>query len=890
MSRSQAPAEGDTASTTGPRAAGWCWRVFIFGIVWAALLGLPPPGAAAEAAPDLLAGISAENAALQTETSLAEAATQRSDAERARMLRLQDYLAASMQRIDRRARLPLPGGEFVRIVVDQLHGLPSGESLAGARALHDQDLEAASDAQLRTGRSLDQLSDLPAAAAARVARQRPPVPQAQAADMEAQVQPLLAEQARLLQRDHDAQQALVDSLEKSNQALLDFERQRDAAVQELTRLLFWVPVPPTANFGEELVGSFAWAFSPENWRSAGSRLVDGVLQRPIGPVLALLVSFALLAGRGRMTALLARLAAQARTDDRHRVRHALQAFAVCAALALPLPLLLWTAAAFLRAAPELSEFPQALGESLASAGKLLWGLAMCRWLLDRRSVASGHFDWDEATGTRIARAIGSFSLLFVPLIFVATLNSFEQASIGNRESLGRVVGVVAMAVLAAFIARLLYRQGPLMQSLALRRPASRMVLWHSAWFGLMLAVPVGVAVLAGAGYFIAADYFFGRMAWTFFLMIGAVLLYGFLALWIRQQRSNLQRIQSAEGALAASAAAARTDAAPAVPAVDVAALGEQTRSLLDLFISMLVLVGLWSVWRGSLPALSAIADHTLWTYAGTVDGKDVTLPLTVGRLFLSLLVVAITGVLIRHIGALLDIMLLQRLDLRADATYAIKIASRYALVAVGLTLACGILGISWADVHWLVAALGVGLGFGLQEIVANFVSGLIILAERPVRIGDVVTVDNVTGRVSRIRARATAVIDFDNKEVIIPNKAFITRDVINWTLSNQTTRLIVKVGVAYGSDVERVRQLLLEAMRKETLVVPKPPPQVYFMGFGDSALNFDVVTYVDSIDDRLPAQHAINSAIERTLREGGIEIPFPQSDLHIKDMPPAPAR
>ena len=115
---------------------------------------------------------------------------------------------------------------------------------------------------------------------------------------------------------------------------------------------------------------------------------------------------------------------------------------------------------------------------------------------------------------------------------------------------------------------------------------------------------------------------------------------------------------------------------------------------------------------------------------------------------------------------------------------------RYAIAVVGIVLASNILGVSWSKVQWLVAALGVGLGFGLQEIVANFVSGLIVLGERPIRIGDVVTVGDVTGTVTRIRARATTVVDFDNKEVMIPNKAFITERVINWTLSNQTTRLL----------------------------------------------------------------------------------------------------
>ena len=187
--------------------------------------------------------------------------------------------------------------------------------------------------------------------------------------------------------------------------------------------------------------------------------------------------------------------------------------------------------------------------------------------------------------------------------------------------------------------------------------------------------------------------------------------------------------------------------------------------------------------------------------------------------------------------------------------------------------------------QWLVAALGVGLGFGLQEIVANFVSGLIVLAERPIRIGDVVTVGDVSGTVARIRARATVVVDFDNKEVIIPNKAFITERVINWTLSNPTTRLLLDVGVAYGSDVELVQRVVLEAVRAHPDVLPEPPPSVFFVGFGDSALDFEIRAFVDSLDKRLRVQHEIHVAVARVLREHGIEIPFPQRDLHVRSAP-----
>jgi potassium efflux system protein len=242
-------------------------------------------------------------------------------------------------------------------------------------------------------------------------------------------------------------------------------------------------------------------------------------------------------------------------------------------------------------------------------------------------------------------------------------------------------------------------------------------------------------------------------------------------------------------------------------------------------------------------------------------------------------------VTVKNIGALLDIVLLQRLELQADATYAIKTVTRYAIAGIGIFVATGLIGVSWSKLQWLVAALGVGLGFGLQEIVANFVSGLIVLAERPIRIGDVVTVGDVSGTVSRIRARATSVIDFDNKEVLIPNKAFITDRVVNWTLSSQVTRLLLKVGIAYGTDIDTAQRVMYQAVRADPNVLVDPPYSVFFVGFGDSALNFEVRAYVDSIDKRLRVTHTLNVAIERALREAGIGIPFPQREVILRAAP-----
>lgn len=183
--------------------------------------------------------------------------------------------------------------------------------------------------------------------------------------------------------------------------------------------------------------------------------------------------------------------------------------------------------------------------------------------------------------------------------------------------------------------------------------------------------------------------------------------------------------------------------------------------------------------------------------------------------------------------------------------------------------------------QWLAAALTVGLGFGLQEIFANFVSGLIILFERPVRIGDTVTIGSYSGTVSRIRIRATTVTDFDRKEVIIPNKAFVTERLINWTLSDTVTRIIIQVGVAYGSDLDKVKTILMKAAKDNPKVMTEPEPVVLFTEFGASTLNHELRFYVRTLGDRNIAIDEVNRAIDRLCNENDINIAFNQLEVYL---------
>lgn len=242
----------------------------------------------------------------------------------------------------------------------------------------------------------------------------------------------------------------------------------------------------------------------------------------------------------------------------------------------------------------------------------------------------------------------------------------------------------------------------------------------------------------------------------------------------------------------------------------------------------------------------------------------------------------VTWASFRNLPALGEIVILQRLPLDPGSRFALSTVLRYIIAIIGVAIAFKVMGLAWSQVQWLAAALTFGLAFGLQEIFANFVSGLIILAERPYRIGDTVTVGGVSGTVTRIRMRATTISDWDRKELVIPNKTFITGEVINWTLSDPVLRLTVPVGVSYGADIDRTEQLLREIAAANSKVLTEPAPQALFLGFGDSTLNFELRVFIPHIEHLLGARHALHRAILLRFREAGIEIAFPQRDLHIR--------
>ncbi len=293
------------------------------------------------------------------------------------------------------------------------------------------------------------------------------------------------------------------------------------------------------------------------------------------------------------------------------------------------------------------------------------------------------------------------------------------------------------------------------------------------------------------------------------------------------------------------------------------------------------------LWAWGTLIMFSISDEVLGVL-GAMLGAE----LSVGQITLSLsgvlsfaLAVWLAVVTSRIVRSILDDDVLPRMRLPRGVPHTISTTANYTIVIIGVLLGVAFLGIDLSSLAFIVGALGVGIGFGLQNLVNNFVSGLILIFERPIQVGDTVEVGNLLGRVTHIGIRTSRVRTYSGSEVIVPNGDLASNQVINWTLSDRRRRLEFEVGVAYGTDPDVVTALLHKVAEEDEGLLADPAPIVVFEAFGDSSLNFRLYAWISDYDVGFSSRHRVTTAINTALAQAGVEIPFPQRDLHVKTLP-----
>jgi small-conductance mechanosensitive channel len=298
--------------------------------------------------------------------------------------------------------------------------------------------------------------------------------------------------------------------------------------------------------------------------------------------------------------------------------------------------------------------------------------------------------------------------------------------------------------------------------------------------------------------------------------------------------------------------------------------------------ALTVLTIAW-IWEVDMALVQFLLNQPLWA-------ADAQTFVTVGDLAEASVVIVLGALSWRYMSTLFAVILFPRMTDDPGVRFAVVTLCRYTVLGIASLVALAAIHLDVAKIGVVLAALGVGLGFGLQEIVSNFVCGIILLLERPIRIGDVVTVAGTTGNVDRINIRATTIINSDNQSMIVPNRQFITGNLVNWTLKDKILRVQIKVSVAYGSDPERVVNLLLGIARADSDVMINPAPSAALEGFGDSSLQFALYTFVPEPGLSGGVRHRLCSEIQRRFTADGIVIPYPTHELHVNRVPDSLAR
>jgi len=638
------------------------------------------------------------------------------------------------------------------------------------------------------------------------------------------------------------------------------------------------------------------------WLEAGGDLFHDLRRYPLLYLLAGLIWGLLVYSQRRIRTTLKEIGERVERRSFYRFEPTLHGLVLTILIAADWPVMALFCGWRLQAAGQ-SDFSRAVGSGLFKVALLTLLLQTVRQLCRPNGIARSHFGWPARATTALR---GNLHLLMLPglplTMAIAVIHALKQET--GSDAIERCLFIAGMMLISAFAWRTMHPLGDTLIQLLNSSGGGWLDRLRYVWFPSIVLGPLVVASLAIAGYYYTALQLASKLHATAWLLTGLMFLNSLLVRWVMVSRRKAS-IEAARERLAAAAAPVDPESSSsslpvpaASPELNIQSISEQSRRLINISIVATTLMGLWLLWIDILPALSARDRFPLWNTTvsitervergdGTIEYRTVERPdvVTIADLGFALLLILLMVTASRNLPGLMEMSILRRLPLSDSARYAITSLTSYGMLLIGLILSTRTIGLGWQQVQWLAAALTVGLGFGLQEIFANFVSGLIILFEQPVRVGDVVTLDNVTGVVNRIRIRATTITDWDRKEYIVPNRELITGRVLNWTLSDRVNRIVITVRVAFGCDTDRVRQIILQAARDAEFVLPDPPPVVTFDQIGENALNFTLRVYLPNLDNRLETIHWLNTEIHRRLNAAGIAIPFPQRELHIRSLP-----
>lgn len=491
-------------------------------------------------------------------------------------------------------------------------------------------------------------------------------------------------------------------------------------------------------------------------------------------------------------------------------------------------------------------------------------------LLKPNSIAQRHFAYSPSKLSSLRLIVDKVYWLIIPILIVANINEINPINISDD--------VIGYTIILVFLCALTY---VIFNYIKYKLSSSEVNLVGMFIYFVYIAVPVTLLVLLALGYYYTVIKLINRIALSFYLCLG----YAFISNIIRRI------LYVAEVKLLTKARLKKNKVddkqkSNTLDSIRLELINTKAYKLINVILLCITAFFLYLQWQDLAGVLSYLDTINIFTSSSMVDGKEViSNVVTLADIITAIFILIVAAVLNKNLPVLLErLFLLKQTVVYKSTSYTVKIISSYIITTLGLIFAAGALGISWSNLQWLVAALSVGLGFGLQEIFANFVSGIIILFERQIRVGDIVTLNGLSGTVKRIRIRAITIVSFDNKEVVIPNKQFITTALTNWSLSNTITKLEFIVGVAYDADIQKAKEILNNIIRRCENLSTEHNYKIFVTNLDASCVTITCEVFVKEIGLRKPTYDYLSTKTLELFAKEGIEIPFNQLDVTIKNL------
>lgn len=694
---------------------------------------------------------------------------------------------------------------------------------------------------------------------------------------------LVKTRGTLLERVSRESQLIISELSKIAQEKQSYQQKSRELLVYIREQLFWIQSYPPTSFAtvKDIPRGVETILSGDMWYGTIDSVVATAKERPVIFVGFIALILGLILARPALGASLKDSSKSTRKISKDRYWHTINGLWFTVLLSAPLPLMVVFAYWLLSRDPSASRWVQAVSYALEYAMLMVFILSFIYELCYPQGLGHGHFGWRYESVKRVRKKLVWFGLIYVPCMTIC-LASVRSGV--YPESLGRFSFTIAQIVTFSLLWKLLRPTHSFRSHDSQDETFWAVTRVGKVWFPLLTALPCFLIVLASLGYFFTATHLALQILASTGILLSFVVAYWMTYRWyaVKARQIALTEALARRKNRLKMAEEGRDDSIERINVkteedlqLDIASIGDQTRHLLKTAFTLGFIVVISMLWAETLPLFTALNQ------VGLFGG------ITLLSICQAVLVIILFSVGVRNLPGLLELSILRTKTLDAGTRFAITRIAQYVVIGVGCGILFSILKIDWSQFGWIAAALSVGLGFGLQEVVANFVCGLIVLFERPVRVGDVVTLDTTTGTVSKIQMRATTITNWERQELIVPNKNLITGTILNWTLSSSISRIVLPVGVAYGTDTDRARTLLLQAAKNHPLIVEDPAPSTSFDQFADSSLIITLRCFIPSLDERLKTISELHSEIARLYAEENIEMAFPQMDLHVRSVDPA---